>query len=142
MTENLEPITVSTTIKATQEDVWECLTLPEHITKWCKASEDWHAPFAENDMRVGGKFKTRMEALDGSTGFDFTGTYTEVTLGERYGYTMDGDDKRTVIATLEDTPLGVVVTQTFDPETENPLEMQRGGWQSILDNFKAYVESK
>ncbi len=140
MSEKLEPITVSTTIEASRERVWECLTLPEHITRWCQASEDWHAPYAENDVRVGGRFKTTMSAKDGSAGFDFTGTYTEVTPLSGYGYTMDGDDARTVVVTLEETPEGIVVMETFDPETENPLEMQRVGWQSILDSFKAYVE--
>jgi uncharacterized protein YndB with AHSA1/START domain len=136
-----EPITVSTLIRKPREMVWDFLTLPEHITQWCHASDDWHAPHAENDIREGGRFSTTMAARDGSTRFDFTGTYTEVVPFERYRYVMDGEDARTVVVTLTETNEGILVTEVFDPENENPIEMQRAGWQSILDNYKAYTES-
>jgi Uncharacterized conserved protein len=136
-----ESITVETTIHAPIEKVWECLNKPEHITKWAFASDDWEAPAAENDLRVGGRFKTVMAAKDGSDGFDFTGTYTAVKEHELIEYDMDGEDKRHVKTTLTETPDGVHVTQTFDPENENPLEIQREGWQAILDNFKKHAES-
>ena len=136
-----EQVTVSIGINAPLETVWMSLTSPEHITKWYQASDDWHAPFALNDMHEGGRFKTTMAARDGSAGFDFVGTYTEVTPHEHYSYVMDGDDKRTVTVTLTETPESIIVTESFDPENENPLEMQRNGWQSILENFKKYTES-
>ena len=135
----MEPITVSAVIHAPIERVWDSWTLPEHITKWTFASPDWHAPHATNDMQVGGKFMTRMEAVDGSIGFDFGGTYTNVEHHKALAYTMGDGRKVSVIFT--ETPDGVTVTETFDPETQHPVEMQRAGWQSILDNFKKYVES-
>jgi len=134
----MEPITVSTDIKAPKEKVWEYWTKPEHITKWTFASDDWHAPKAENDLSVGGKFKTRMEAKDQSAGFDFGGTYSAVEPEKLIEYSMD--DGRKVRVEFSETPDGTTVTETFDPENENPIEMQRGGWQSILDNFKKYTE--
>lgn len=137
----MESITIQTTINAPVETVWEYWTAPEHITKWNQASEDWHSPSAENDLRTGGTFTTRMEAKDGSVGFDFGGTYDEVTLYELIAYTMD--DGRTVKITFTKTNDNeTTVVETFDAETENSLELQRTGWQSILDNFKTYVEAK
>lgn len=120
------------------EKVWQYFTEPDHIKAWNNASPDWHSPRVENDLRVGGRFNTRMEAKDGSEGFDFTGTYTEVVPEERIAYAMD--DGRKVEVVFEETEGGTRVTETFDPEDENPIEMQKEGWQSILDNFKRYVE--
>lgn len=136
----MNPITIQTVVKAPIEKVWECWNKPEHITGWAFASDDWEAPSSENDLRVGGKFKTRMQAKDGSSGFDFTGIYTAVRENELIEYDMD--DGRHVKSEFKETPDGVQITTTFDPETENPEEMQRSGWQTILDNFKKYVENK
>lgn len=136
--EKLEPITVETVINAPVEKVWDYWTRPEHITKWCFASDDWEAPFAENDVRVEGRFKTRMSAKDKSAGFDFTGIYTNVIMNEQIEYDMS--DGRHVKITFDEIPEGVKVTEAFDPETENPAEMQQQGWQAILDNFKGYCE--
>lgn len=135
-----ERITVETLIDAPREKVWNYFTQPEHITKWSFASADWHCPRAVNDVRTGGTFSTRMEAKDGSQGFDFSGTYTDVVPDELIAYTINGDGREVeVLITTEDE--GTRVSQTFEAETENPVEMQRGGWQTILDNFKAYVEA-
>ena len=132
-------ITVEATINAPVEKVWEYWTKPEHITKWAFASDDWHAPSAENDVRAGGKFKTRMESRDGSEGFNFAGEYTTVEEYRAIEYTMDdGRQVSTSFSTEED---GCKVVQTFDPESENPIEVQKEGWQSILNSFKKYVES-
>ncbi len=132
-------ITVETLVNAPLEKVWDAWTNPEHLTKWVFASDDWEAPHAANDLRVGGRFKTRMQAKDQSAGFDFEGTYTNVNGHELIEYSMD--DGRKVKITFEETPEGVKVTESFDPETLNPEEMQKAGWQSILDNFKKYVET-
>lgn len=144
------PITVHTTINAPLEKVWECWNKPEHIVNWAFASDDWEAPHAENDVRTDGKFKTVMAAKDESASFDFTGTYTDVKEHELIEYDMDppslageagyGEARRHVKVEFEEIPAGVQVTETFDPEYENPPEMQRQGWQAILDNFKKYVE--
>ena len=131
-------ITVQTTINASIEKVWEFWTLPEHITKWAFASPDWHSPYAENDLTEGGKFTTTMAAKDGSVSFDFWGEYTLIKQNEAIQYTM-GDGRKAEI-TFKQTSNGVEIIQSFDPETQNPEEMQRGGWQAILDNFKSYVE--
>lgn len=133
------PITIQTTINAPIEKVWECWNKPEHITKWAFASDTWEAPRAENDLRTGGKFTTVMAAKDGSASFDFGGTYTDVQEHKLIEYTMG--DGRHVKALFEEIPEGVHITQTFDPESQNSEEMQRSGWQAILDNFKKYVES-
>lgn len=134
----MEKITVETVIVAPISKVWNCWSQPEHIVKWTFASDDWEAPRAENDLRVGGKFKTVMAAKDKSTSFDFTGIYTAVKENALIEYEMA--DGRHVKIEFDDTPGGVKVTETFDPENENPAEMQRSGWQAILDNFKKYVE--
>jgi uncharacterized protein YndB with AHSA1/START domain len=132
-------ITVEATVKAPVEKVWKIWTLPEHITKWNAASDDWHSPFAENDLRVGGKFLARMEAKDGSFGFDFGGTYDQVKTHELIEYTI-GDGRKVIV---HFTPNGneTKVTETFDAENTHSIEMQRGGWQAILDNFKKYAEA-
>lgn len=136
----LPKITVATTIAAPIKKVWDSYTQPEHIMQWNNASADWHTPKATNDLRVGGMFLSRMEAKDGSVGFDFTGTYTVVVPYERTEYVMD--DGRTVSNTFTAIGDQTQVTTIFDPETENPLEMQKAGWQAILDNFKKHVEEK
>lgn len=132
------PITVTTLINAPVEKVWEYWNKPEHITKWAFASDDWEAPFAENDLREGGRFKITMAAKDKSQSFDFEGTYTALKEHTLIEYNMT--DGRHVKVVFEKTPEGVKVTETFDLESENSEEMQRSGWQSILDNFKKHVE--
>ncbi|HEV8387539.1 MAG TPA: SRPBCC domain-containing protein [Nitrososphaera sp.] len=134
-----EAITVQTVVNASAARVWESWNKPECIIGWAFASANWEAPAAENDLRVGGKFRTVMAAKDKSTSFDFTGTYTAVKENELIEYDMD--DGRHVKVEFEDTPNGVKITETFEPENENPLEMQRSGWAAILDNFKKFVES-
>jgi uncharacterized protein YndB with AHSA1/START domain len=134
-----DAITIETVINAPADKVWECLTLPEHIVRWAFASPDWEAPSAENDVRVGGRFKTVMAAKDKSAQFDFSGVYTDVRERARIEY--DLDDGRHVKTELVGLPDGVQVRQTFDPETTNSLEKQRAGWQAILNNFKRYVET-
>jgi uncharacterized protein YndB with AHSA1/START domain len=136
---NKTVITVEATVNAPVEKVWECWGKPEHITKWCNASDDWHAPRAENDLRTGGKFSTRMEAKDGSFGFDFGGEYGEVKTNELIAYTMGDGRKVKVIFTNQGNTTKVV--ESFEAEDQNPVEMQQGGWQSILNNFKKYTES-
>lgn len=131
-------ITVSTTVNAPLEHVWKVWNTPEDITQWYFASDDWHAPSATNDLRVDGRFKTRMEAKDGSFGFDFEGTYTNIDGKQTIEYSMD--DGRKVSIKFEDMGESTKVTETFDAETQNPEEMQRAGWQAILDNFKKHVE--
>lgn len=132
-------ITVSTTINAPIEKVWACWTKPEHIVNWNFASDEWCCPRATNDLEPGKSFVWRMEAKDESFGFDFTGTYSEIIENHSIAYTMT--DGRTV--SIEFTPLenGVVLSETtFDAEGTNSDEMQRAGWQAILNNFKTYVE--
>lgn len=138
-TANRTKITVESTIKAPVEKIWNFWTSPEHITKWNSASDDWHTPFAENDLRTGGKFLARMEARDGSFGFDFGGVYDEVKLNERIEYTL-GDGRKVII---NFTPKGneTKVVETFEAEDTNSIEMQKGGWQAILDSFKKYAET-
>lgn len=135
----MEQITISAKVKAPAEKVWELWTSPEHITKWNAASDDWHTPRAENDLRVGGRFLSRMEAKDGSFGFDFTGTYDEVEPLKRIAYTME-DGRRAIIDFNENQGVIEIIT-VFDAETQNSIDMQRAGWQAILDNFKRYAES-
>jgi uncharacterized protein YndB with AHSA1/START domain len=137
-TTNVTRITVESTINAPVEKVWKYWSLPEHIKNWCAASDDWHAPKAENDLTKGGKFSTRMEAKDGSFGFDFGGVYDEVKTNELIEYTM-GDGRRVVIK-FAGKGNETKVTETFDAETTNPVEMQQAGWQAILDNFRKYTE--
>ncbi|MCG7344736.1 SRPBCC family protein [Sporosarcina sp. ACRSL] len=133
-----EEITIRTTIQVPVEKVWEYWTEPNHIKKWNSASDDWHTPFAENDLRPGGKFTSRMEAKDGSMGFDFGGIYDEVKLHEVISYTMG--DGRKVNITFTGQGNETEVIETFDAETEHPVDFQRQGWQAILDNFKRYAE--
>ena len=136
--EPLNKITVKTTVQTSIEKVWTLWTEPTHITKWNTASDDWHTPYAENDLRVGGKFLSRMEAKDGSFGFDFGGIYDEVLLHKVIAYTLG--DGRKVNITFQGQDNETEITVTFDAETENPIEFQQQGWQAILDNFKKYAE--
>src|SRR6185295_786219 len=133
------PITVETTIKAPVEKVWNHWTDPKDITQWCNASDDWHAPYADNDLRVDGKFKTTMAAKDGSMSFDFEGVYTNIQPYKVIEYTIG--DGRKVKITFSSQGDETKVIETFEPENINPNEMQRGGWQNILDNFKKYSEA-
>ncbi len=137
-TTNKLKITVESTVKAPVEKVWKLWTSSEHIKKWCNASEDWHTPRAENDLQKGGKFLTRMEAKDGSFGFDLSGTYDEVIKNELITYTLD-DERKVKITFLKDGNTTKVI-ETFEAENQNPAEMQQAGWQAILNNFKKYVE--
>ena len=132
-------ITVEATIKSPVEKVWDCWTNPVHITKWCQASDDWHAPHAENDIRTNGKFKTTMAAKDGSVSFDFEGVYTNVQPLAKMEYSIA--DGRRVSVTFLSQGNETKVVETFEAESVNPVEMQRGGWQAILDNFKKYTEA-
>lgn len=132
-------ITVEATVNAPIAKVWESWTAPEHITQWCHASDDWHAPYADNDAQTGGKFKTTMAAKDGSFSFDFEGVYSNVVQYSLIEYGL-GDGRKVKIEFVGDGDT-TKVTETFDLETQNPIEMQRGGWQAILDNFKKYTET-
>lgn len=133
-----QPITVQSTIQAGAGKVWEYYTSPEHIVHWNFADPSWCCPGAENDMRVGGTYKARMEAKDGSFGFDFEAIYTTINPGKEFSYEFGG---RTATVQFNDLGSQTEVVVTFDPESENPVEMQRGGWQAILDNFKTYTEN-
>ncbi len=132
-------LTVQIIVSADLKKTWDSYTLPEHIVHWNFASDDWHCPKATNDFRIGGKYIARMEAKDGSFGFDFETTYTEITEGKHFSYEFGG---RHATIKFEEIEAGTSVIVTFDPETENPLELQKNGWQSILDNFKKYTESR
>lgn len=134
-----QTITVEATVNAPAKKVWDYWTQPEHITQWNAASEEWHSPSATNDLRSGGAFVFRMEAKDGSFGFDFGGTYSSVKPLEYIEYEIE--DGRKVEITFTAKGNTTTVTETFDPESQNPLEMQQAGWQAILNNFKAYTEN-
>lgn len=136
---DVKPITVCTSVESSLEKVWDCFTKPEHIVNWNFASDDWCCPKAENDLRVGGKFSSTMASKDETTSFDFEGIYNEVEKHKKIAYAMA--DGRKVTVRFNELEGKVIVTENFDPEHTNPLDMQRGGWQSILDNFKKYVES-
>jgi uncharacterized protein YndB with AHSA1/START domain len=131
-------VTVETIIKAPVEKVWRLWTEPNHIINWNNASDDWHSPRAENDLREGGRFLVRMEAKDGSFGFDFAGIYNKVRQNVLIDYTLD--DGREVRVTFVSNGKLTTVKETFEAEQENSIEMQRTGWQAILINFKNYVE--
>lgn len=137
----MEPITIQTRVNASLSTVWDCWTKPEHITQWNQASDDWHTTKAENDLRVGGQFSSRMEAKDGSFGFDFGGTYDEVIEHELIAYHL-GDERKVRVEFKKISDNEIEIVETFDPETENPIDMQRQGWQAILDNFKKYTEEQ
>ncbi len=134
-----QQITIETTIAAPVDRVWKAYVTPADITRWNFASEDWCCPNAEVDLRVGGNYKARMEAKDGSFGFDFEAVYQEVEVGKTLAFEMP--DGRKVRTTFEQVGDATVVTTVFDAETQNPLQMQRDGWQAILDNFRRHVET-
>lgn len=134
---NVIQVTVEVLVHVSIEKAWAVYTQPEFITQWNHASDDWHSPRAENDLCVGGKFKYRMEVKDGSGGFDFEGVYTDVKLFEHIAYTIGN---RVADVSFSKSGGDTKVTVVFDAENENPIEMQRGGWQAILDNYKKCTE--
>jgi uncharacterized protein YndB with AHSA1/START domain len=138
-TRNATNITIQTTVNAPIEKVWLYFTQPEHIKNWNNASDDWHTPSAQNDLRAGGNFVYRMEAKDGSFGFDFGGTYDVVKENEYLEYTIG--DGRKVKASFIGQGTATKVVENFEAETTNSIDMQRTGWQAILDNFKKYTEA-
>lgn len=133
-------ITVEAIVKASLDQAWAAWNNPEDIKQWNAASDDWHTTQSSVDLRAGGKFSARMEARDGSEGFDFEGTYTRVVPQKLIEYRMS--DGRSVKVEFAPAAGGVRVTETFDAESENPAEMQRQGWQAILDSFGRYLERK
>ncbi|HEX7868896.1 MAG TPA: SRPBCC family protein [Chryseobacterium sp.] len=136
----MEKIKIDITILAPVEKVWDYFNTPKHITKWNFAHESWECPSSENDLRVGGKFKTRMEAKDGSFGFDFEGIYDVVITNDKIQYHLE--DGRVVEVIFEKIDENTTkVTEIFDPETQNSAEMQRDGWYAIINNFHKYVEN-
>jgi uncharacterized protein YndB with AHSA1/START domain len=139
-TANKTRITVETSVNTPLQTVWEYWTKPEHITQWNAASEDWHTPWAENDLQVGGKFRARMEARDGSFGFDFEGTYTDVQDLRHLEYTIA--DGRKVQVNFSSQGEATKIVETFEAEDTHSIEMQKEGWQAIMDNFKKYAESR
>ena len=132
-------ITVETMVSAPMRDVWAAYTTPADIMQWNAASDDWHTTAARVDLRPGGEFSSRMEAKDGSFGFDFAGIYTKVVTNELLEFTFGDRAAKVEFLNGEN---GVLVRETFDAETEHPIEMQRQGWQSILNNFAKHVEAK
>ena len=139
MTTEKTTITVETTIIAPIEKVWTYWVSSEHITKWYNASDDWHTPKAENNLKVDGNFLFRMEAKDGSFGFDFSGIYNDIKTNELITYTMDDGRKAKIAFVKEGSSTRVI--EIFEAETTNSIELQKTGWQSILNNFKKYTES-
>ncbi|HTB26690.1 MAG TPA: SRPBCC family protein [Puia sp.] len=131
-------ITIDAIVNAPVEKVWKFWTEPGHITKWNSASDDWHSPYAENDLKAGGKFLSRMEAKDGSFGFDFGGVYDEVRTHELIAYTL-GDGRKVKIE-FSSKANETKIVEIFEAENVNSIEIQRTGWQSILNNFKKYSE--
>ncbi|HPQ08531.1 MAG TPA: SRPBCC domain-containing protein [Bacteroidia bacterium] len=131
-------IKVSVIVNANLKKVWDYYTQPEHVTKWNFALDTWHCPYASNDLRVGGRYLARMEAKDGSFGFDFDATYTDVQHLKQLSYVF-GDREATIH--FNELNNQTEVTIYFVPENENSLELQRDGWQAILNNFKRYTES-
>lgn len=131
---------VSTEVEIPAEKAWELFNTPEHIINWNAASPDWHTPNASNDLQTGGRFSYRMEARDGTVGFDFAGEYTEVTPITSFAYRME--DGRNAWVDFQPIPSGTRITTRFDAETSNPLELQQYGWQAILNNFKSYAENQ
>ena len=135
-----EKITINTVINASIERIWGYWTNTQHIKKWNTASENWHTPHAENDLKKGGKFNYRMEAKDGTFGFDFGGTYDEVEINKNITYTLE-DERKVQITFTKINDNKTEIVEIFEAENMNPIEMQRNGWQLILDNFKKYVET-
>ncbi|GIV37613.1 MAG: activator of HSP90 ATPase [Cyclobacteriaceae bacterium] len=136
---NTTKITISAVVNAGKQKVWDYYTQPAHIIKWNFALDTWHCPHASNDLQVGGRYVARMEAKDGSFGFDFEGIYDEVVSGEKLVFTMP--DQRVVQVNFKELNSKTEVTIIFDAENQNPIEMQQQGWQAILNNFKKYTET-
>jgi uncharacterized protein YndB with AHSA1/START domain len=136
---SFQQITIQATIHTALAKVWDYYTQAEHVIHWNFASADWHCPTATTDLQVGGKFSSRMEAKDGSFGFDFEGIYTKVLPHQSFTYQLG--DKRQVTVQFQSVGDTTEVRIDFDAETENPIDMQQAGWQAILNNFKQYVES-
>ncbi len=134
----MSKVTIETIISASKDKAWECYNTPKHIMQWNFASPDWQCPRSEIDLRVGGKMKSRMEAKDGSFGFDFEATYDEVKPGQKVSYTMP--DGRQVETTFESIGDKTKVKTVFDPENQHPVDFQKAGWQAILDNYRVYTE--
>ncbi len=132
-------ITIEAIVSADRQKAWDYYTLPDHITKWNFATDDWQCPTASNDMRVGGKYSARMEAKDGSFGFDFEGIYQQIAEGENFIYRLA--DGRQVSVNFESLYKATKVIVMFDAETENSIELQKNGWQAILNNYKKYTEA-
>ena len=135
-----QSIVIEVIVYKPMDQIWEKLTLPEHVIKWNSASDDWYTPFAENDFRVGGTFLYKMAARDGSFGFDFGGVYEEIMTNRKIAYVL-GDGRRVCMELTEEEG-GIRITETFDAEETNSLELQKNGWQSILDHFKRYAEEE
>ncbi len=131
-------ITVTATINADVKKTWDYYINPAHIVNWNFADPSWHCPRASNDMSVGGTYIARMEAKDGSFGFDFEAVYSDIQEGKEFTYAFGGREATVKFDGDENTTEVIV---TFDPEDENPIEMQQGGWQAILNNFKKYTET-
>jgi len=134
-----QKIAIEAIVVADKKKAWDYYTQPERITKWNFASDDWQCPTASNDLRVGGKYAARMEAKDGSFGFDFEGIYQQIAEGENFIYTLA--DGRQVLVKFESLGKETKVSIIFDAETENSIELQKNGWQAILNNYKNYTES-
>ena len=134
---NLDKITVEALIAADRQKAWNCYTDPAHITGWNFADPSWHCPAASNDLSIGGRYSARMEARDGSFGFDFEAVYTDIKPGESFSYEFGG---RQATVSFREQGQMTEVRVVFDPETENPVALQQQGWQAILNNFKTYTE--
>ena len=133
-------ITIETDVNASIEKVWDYFSNPKHIVKWNNASDDWHTPSAENDLRAGGNFLYRMEAKDGSFGFDFGGKYDVVEKNKYIEYNI-GDGRKVKVSFNTAGNNQTHITENFEAENTHSIEMQKSGWQNILDNFKKYTEA-
>ena len=133
-------ITVQTTITASISTVWECWIKPEHVTKWNFASDDWHCPKATSELEVNGEFHHIMAAKDGSSEFDFWGKFTQIEIEKQIQIEL-GDSRKVTVLFETKSDQTTLVTEHFEPENQNPLDLQKAGWQAILDNFKQYVET-
>lgn len=139
--QDAKKIEIKSTINCSVENVWESWTSPEHIKEWNAGSEDWHTTEVKTDVKEGGKFSYRMEAKDGSAGFDFEGTFTEVNKPESLAYGVE-DGRKVTVEFSKENDNKTHLKQIFETEENNDVEMQRQGWQSIVDNFKKYTEKK
>jgi uncharacterized protein YndB with AHSA1/START domain len=135
----LKNIEIEVLVEKEPKDVWKIYTVEDHIMNWYHATDDWHTPTAENDLREGGTFSFRMESKDGRMGFDFRGTYDQIIPRKRMAFTLD--DGRRVDISFIDEGSSTRIVEVFEAEPESPLDLQKNGWQSILNNFKRYIES-